>query len=244
VAAARADGEERDDVAGLLLRSDLGKKAFRHNLRTFMLAGSDTTAGGLSWAMWELAVHPEIRQRVEQEADDVLGERIPREEDVAKLRMCRAVVDETLRLHPPIWTLARDANDADVVDGCPIKADERVVIPFFAMHRSPHYWRDPEAFDPRRFLEDPEQARRNDSYLPFGAGKHQCIGRDLALTIMVLSVAVLSRRFRVTPDGAEQVRQQAHTTLKAHSGMPVTIHERPHVQGFEPDALLTTALTR
>lgn len=227
VAAARADGDERDDVAGLLLRSGLGKNAFRQNLRTFLLAGSDSTATGIAWAMWELAVHPEIRHRVEQEVDDVLGERVPSEEDVSKLPMCRAVVHETLRLHPPVWITARDANDADVIDGCPIKAGERVVIPIFAMHRSPRHWPDPEAFDPQRFLEDPEQVRRNDAYMPFGAGKHLCIGRELALTTMVLSVAMLSRRFRVTPDGAEQVRQKAYTTLKPDPGMPVTIHERP-----------------
>lgn len=239
VAAARADGDERDDVAGLLLRSGLGQKAFRHELRTFLLAGSDTTAMGLAWAMWELAAHPGIRDQVEQEADDVLGERVPTEEDVPKLRLCRAVVDESLRLHPPIWTMARDANDADVIDGCPIEAGQRVVIPFFAMHRSPRHWTDPEAFDPRRFLEDPERARRSEAYLPFGAGKHLCIGRELALTTLVVSVAMLSRRFRVMPDGAVQVRQKAHVTLKPHPGMPVTIHERPRGRetgGEEPVA--------
>jgi cytochrome P450 len=152
---------------------------------------------------------------------------VPAEEDVPKLRLCRAVVDEALRLHPPIWTMARDANDDDVIDGCPIKADQRIVIPFFALHRSPRHWPDPEAFDPRRFLDDPERARRSDAYLPFGAGKHLCIGRELALTIMVLTLATLSRRFRVTPDGAVQGGQKAHTTLKPDPGMPVTIHERP-----------------
>src|SRR3712207_93633 len=106
--------------------------------------------------------------------------------------------------------MSRDANGADVIAGCPIEAGQRVIIPFFAMHRSPNHWPDPAAFDPRRFLEDPERARRNDAYLPFGAGKHLCIGRELALTTLVVSVAMLSRRFRVMPDGAVQVRQKAH----------------------------------
>jgi cytochrome P450 len=225
IVAARAAGDDREDIAGLLLRSGLPSKAFRDNLRTVFLAGADTTAMGLAWAVWELAAHPEIRDQVEREVDEVIGDRVPTEQDLDALPVTRAVIDETLRLHPPIWVMPRSANDADVIDGRPIRKHTSVLMPFFAIQRSPRHWPDPDSFDHRRF-QGSTDVRRAGAYLPFGAGKHQCIGKELALTTLVLALAMLSRRFRVAIDGAQPVRQKAFTTLQPDPGMRVTISER------------------
>lgn len=227
VIAARSATDDRVDVAGQFLRSDLPRKAFRDNLRTIFLAGADTTAAALAWALWELARHPQAREEVEAEADRVLGEREPTEQDIARLPVCRAIADETMRLHPPIWLLSRSANDTDVVDQRSINKDDALLISFYAMHRSPKYWDDPDSFDHRRFLgERGKEARRCGAYLPFGSGKHQCIGKDLALNTLVIALAMLSRRYRVAIDGTEPVHHAARVTLQPQQPIRCTVRRR------------------
>lgn len=230
--AARLKTDSRMNIATLLLRSALPKRAFGDNLRTVFIAGADTTGMGLAWTLWELSRHPEVREQVEREADAVLGDREPTYSDLAALPICRAVVDESLRLHPPIWVMPRTSKEADVLDGRLLPANSHILMPFFGTHRSARYWADPDSFDHRRFL-GTSSARKSQAYLPFGAGKHQCVGKDLALTTLVAAVAMLSRRFRITADDSVPVEHQASTTLQPRRGIWATIRHREDVTAGE-----------
>lgn len=226
-AAARSTSDDRVDVASQILRSDLPRKAFGDNIRTIFLAGADTTGVALTWTLWELAQHPRIREEVEEEADRVLGDHEPTVEDLTSLPITRAVVDESLRLHPPIWLLIRETKDRDVLDRYQVNPRDPIVMSFYATHRCPQHWDDPDAFDHRRFLGgNGNKAHRSGAYAPFGAGKHQCVGKNLALHTLVLAIAMLARRFRIAIDGTEPAKYASRVTLHPDRPIRFTVRRR------------------
>ncbi len=121
-------------------------------LATFMVAGHETSAVTLAWALALLAAYPAARDRLEAEVDDVLGGREPQAADADRLPWTTEVITETLRLYPPAWTIERDAVTADDVAGVPVPAGSTVAIPPYLVHRHPEFWPDPAGFDPARFL--------------------------------------------------------------------------------------------
>src|SRR5262249_46830862 len=135
---------------------------------TMLVAGHETTAKALSWAIALLDRNPDARARLLTELDH-LGNRRPTEEDLPNLRYIRAVIDEALRLDPPIWLLSRTALEDDEIAGYAIPAGALVAISPYLIQRHPDLWEHPERFVPDRFLVDDgtKQAYR---YLPFGHG--------------------------------------------------------------------------
>jgi len=123
-------------------------------LATFMLAGHETSAVALSWALALLSAYPAARDQLEAEADAVLGGRAPEAADADRLPWTTAVVAETMRLYPPAWTIERDAVRDDDVAGVAVPAGSTVAVPPYLVHRHPEFWPDPAGFDPARFLPD------------------------------------------------------------------------------------------
>ena len=121
-------------------------------LSTFMLAGHETSAVTLSWALALLSAYPPARDRLEDEVDSVLTGREPETADAERLPWTTAVIAETLRLYPPAWTVERDALGDDSVAGVPVPAGSTVAVPPYLVHRHPDFWPDPAGFDPARFL--------------------------------------------------------------------------------------------
>lgn len=229
----RRKGEPRGNLLDMLMAvrdADTGEGMTDVQLRdevvTIFTAGHETTAVLLTWAFYLLTSHPDVEARVLTELAEVLGGRRPVFADVPRLTYMRRVLDETLRLFPPAWITNRECLEEDVLCGFRIPAGSFVAISPFVIHRLPHYWPDPERFDPDRFLPERSARRPKFAYLPFGGGPHQCIGNQFALTEAALVLATLLPRYKLTlPEGAT-VTPSAKTSLRPDGGLPVRIEFR------------------
>jgi cytochrome P450 len=221
-------GSGRDtDVLGLLLRAadagELTDREVRDELVTLVIAGHETVASALTWALYLLAEHPRWQHELAAELDQVLAGREPGWSDLPRLPLTRAVVDEALRLYPPAWVITRRAIGPDTLAGVALPAGTLVIISPWLLHRRPDSWPDPLRFDPGRFLHSGPGAPRGD-YIPFGAGPRLCIGRDFALVEAVLVLATLLQGRRVThPRAAPPVQVDALVTLRPRTGLPLQL---------------------
>ncbi len=207
------------DMLDLLQASALDATAVRAEIVTFLVAGHETVASALTWALVLLGTHPDIADRVAQEADEVLAGTLTRDGEpdgragapaaidmavLARLQVARAVVDEAMRLHPPAWLITRSTTADMELGGSHVPSGSLVIISPWIVHRHPTVWDEPEEFRPDRFLAGapgPAPGART-AYLPFGAGPRMCIGRDFAYAEAVLSLAMICRAVRLAPSGA------------------------------------------
>ena len=194
-------------------------------IKQYLWAGTETTALTLAWSLYLLSRHPEALERIRAEARAVCGERDPVWNEVQQLTYTRMVIQETMRLFPPIWALIRIAAGDDEIGGHKIKAGDKVVMLAYVMHHSPKYWEEPEKFDPERFAPERAKKRVKYSYLPFSAGKRSCIGGALSQIENTLALVQLLRRF--TPEYAGPVPAKIHATvtLCPKGGLPFRIRE-------------------
>ncbi len=168
---------------------------------TMILAGHETTATALFWSLYLLALDPTTQ---EQLAVEVRGATADGALDLDRLKFARAVVDETLRLYPPAFLIARAAAAADVVAGLPIRKNDVVLMAPWLLHRHEKLWREPNAFIPQRFM-PPAPPPDRFAYLPFGVGPRICIGAHFALVEATLALAKIIGAFRVTLPDQEPV---------------------------------------
>ena len=201
VAARRARGRDgAPDLLDLLLRAegpgaaDFSGPDVRDNLLAFVLAGHETTALTLAWALYLLGTDDAAQARAREEARDVLGGRTAGADDVAALPFLRAVLDETLRLYPPAAFLSREAGELDELAGARVLPGDTVSVPVYAVHRHHRLWERPDAFLPSRFEGGTPVERY--AYLPFGDGPRVCIGARFALQESLIILATLLARFR------------------------------------------------
>ena len=160
---------------------------------TMILAGHETTATALFWSLYLLALDPATQ---EQLASEVQGATIDGALDIDRLKFTRAVVDETMRLYPPAFLIARAAAGPDTIAGMPVKKRDVVLIAPWLLHRHEKLWREPNAFIPSRFMTGTPPDRF--AYLPFGVGARVCIGAHFALVEAVLALAKIIGAFRVS----------------------------------------------
>ncbi|OWU83229.1 cytochrome P450 [Oceanicola sp. 22II-s10i] len=175
-------------------RRKMNTAELRDNLLTFIVAGHETTALALSWALYLCAFAPEEQDKAAEEARAVLGDRAATAADVAALPLTRRIVDEALRLYPPAALVSRTALKADTLCGREVRPGDTVMIPIYALHRNHLLWEDPDSFRPDRFA-DPKAIDRY-AYLPFGDGPRICIGASFAIQEAVIILATLLARFR------------------------------------------------
>jgi unspecific monooxygenase len=161
-------------------------------IATMILAGHETTATALFWALYLLALDPATQ---EQLATEVKGANLNDVTDVERLKFTRAVVDETMRLYPPAFLIARAASGPDTIAGLPVKKNDIILIAPWLLHRHEKLWRDPNAFVPSRFMTGTPPDRF--AYLPFGVGARVCIGAHFALVEATLALAKIIGSFRV-----------------------------------------------
>jgi cytochrome P450 len=198
----------------------------RDEMASIFLAGHETTAITLAWAFSLLARHPEVEARLHEEIDRVLGGRTPEFADVASLVYARAIIDETLRLYPPVHVFSRQAIGRDELSGHPVPAGSFITISSWLLHRHKLYWEEPEAFRPERFLPANAAKVQHFAYIPFGAGSRICMGKHLGLMEAVLLFAMCAQRFRLRlPEGAV-VEPLARMTLRPSNGLPMRIQRR------------------
>jgi cytochrome P450 len=211
-----------DRLVAALLSAGLSRRQVMDELKTHLLAGHETTGCGLAWTLYELAAHPEVASRLRAELDSVLGDRDPTAEDLPRLTYLGQVVDEALRLHPPIPMFPREPVRDVVIDGYRIPAGSALFVSPFTVHHDPRHWPDPSRFSPDRFAPDrPGPARY--TYLPFGGGQRRCIGAPLAEIEIRIAVAMITRRFRLTPVPEHRVDPHSLISLRPRFGLVMRI---------------------
>lgn len=236
------DGPMPMDLLSVLLRArDRGEQTdatVRDELMTMLLAGHDTTALTLTYAFYLLSNAPGVRERLEQEVDDALvatGDRSdardgsgpprPTPDTVRELPFTRRVVDEAMRLYPPVYTMFREPSVDVKHGGYRLPAGSVLMLPQWVIHRSPRWYETPDAFDPDRWLPERSRDRPRFAFFPFGGGPRHCIGRQLSLLEATLILATVCSRFRLEYEGPALSLRGSLTMHPDHS-MPVRVHQR------------------
>ncbi len=174
-----------------------------HNMQFFIVAGHETTALALSWALYLLANYPETQDAAAAEAMAVRNGGSVGAEEVAQMPLVDAILHEALRLYPPVSFLARDTLQADTIYDREIRAGDTIFVNIYGLHRHQLYWKDPDLFDPGRFLPPQNSTRDRYVYIPFGAGPRICAGASFAMMQGAIILATLLTHFRFAPGGAE-----------------------------------------
>ncbi|MFV0386430.1 cytochrome P450, partial [Paracoccus sp. (in: a-proteobacteria)] len=192
---------------------------------TFIVAGHETTALTLAWALYLCAFDPRVQERAAAEARGVLGGRVARPDDIPAMPYIARVVNETLRLYPPAAFLSRTALAADQLCGREVRRGDTIMLPIYALHRNHVLWDRPDSFDPDRFETTPDRY----AFLPFGAGPRICIGAGFAMqeAIIVLSTLLARFRFEAIPGRAPEPR--LILTLRPHGGVWLNVTPRLRV---------------
>ncbi len=229
IAARRAGSGDGQDLMSLLLAARDGEEALddaevREQVLIFLLAGHDTTAIALTFALQLLGRHPDAQRRVRDEVATVLGDRAPTAEDYDRLSYTTMVLKEAMRLFPPAWGTARRTATGDRVGGFDIPPEADVAVSAWVTHRHPDFWEDPERFDPERFTPEREAARHRHAYFPFGTGPRACIGQYFSMLEAVIVLAMVVRRYELE---ALKPRIRLTPRITLHPAEPVPCRLSP-----------------
>ncbi|MFI2617068.1 cytochrome P450 [Streptomyces sp. NPDC018584] len=230
----RTSGHDTGDMLSMLMRAEdeeTGAPLTGHQIcsevLTLAVAGTETTASVLSWILYELARDPEVDQRLQAELDEVLADRPVTFEDIPKLPYLRDVITEALRLHHTGWLVTRRTLTPIRLGDQEIPADTELAYCQHALHRDPGLFPDPLRFDPDRRLDETQKAvLSNGAFLPFGAGKHKCIGDHFAMTEIATALATLTRDWRLETVPGQSVRPVARATVRPSTLMMTAGHRR------------------
>ncbi len=234
----RSDPADRGDLLSMLLHATdpeggtasntMTDQQLHDECVTIILAGHETTANALSFALHLLAHHPDVQQRLSEEARAVLGTRTPTAADYERLTYATQVFAETMRLYPPVWVTARTCAKPYEIAGYPIPVGATLFAPQYAVHRDPRLYDDPERFDPGRMTRQARSARPRYAYFPFAGGSRQCIAEGLAWMEGTLVLAVVARDWRLSPAArsAAKLAVNPAISLRPKSGVPLQLVRR------------------
>lgn len=232
IALAEKEGQEGTMVAELIKANQSGdgldvmtRKQIRNELIVLFMAGHETTANVLSWTWYLISQSPNVESKLHQELDEVLQGRIPTFEDVDKLHYTRAILDETMRLYPPVPILSRQALKEDKIRGKKVPAGSLMLIVPWLIHRHKKLWKFPDHFIPERFLPGAEKPKKF-SYIPFSAGPRVCIGKNFGITESILAISIIAQRFHLTLPSDANVTHECRLTLRPKGKLPMTLQVR------------------
>jgi len=194
-----------------------------HNMQFYIVAGHETTALALSWSLLLLAGDPAAQERARAEARAALGEAPAGAEHLARMPFVRQVIEEAMRLYPPVGMLARSARAPDVLAEREVRPGDMLFLPIYALHRHRMWWDRPDEFDPDNFA--PERVAARDRYLnlPFGAGPRICVGANFAMMQAQIILATLLARFRFTPGDGPSPEPVMTMTLRPEGGVRLAV---------------------
>jgi len=231
IAARRRSGQPEQDILQLMLDArdaagapTLSDRFVRDNVLSLVIAGHETTAIAIGWALYILACRPDWQEKVRAEAQDV-SRGVYAADDVPKLIFTRQIIDETLRLYPPAPLVGRQAIRDTQICERPVKKGDVAIIAFYALQRHNRYWDKPDVFDPERFS---FENRPTDPWVsrPFGGGARACIGSVFALSEATVILATLVRDLAFSvPDGFEP-KPVMTVTLRPEDGLPLIAKRR------------------
>ncbi|MBP1874519.1 cytochrome P450 [Ensifer adhaerens] len=198
--------------------------ALRNEAATIFMAGHETTAATLTWAWYLLSRAKWVEKALHDEIGRVCGDRVPTIDDVPQLELCKAIIEETLRLYPPVPILARQTRQAEMIGDIAAERGSLVLIVPWLLHRTESLFEDPHHFRPDRFM----GGRRPTpySFIPFASGPRVCPGLHFGLTEAILCLAIIAQQFRVAVVDGHKVEPICRLTLRPKGGLPVTLHRR------------------
>jgi cytochrome P450 len=198
----------------------------RNEAVVIFMAGHETTANLLAWTWYLLALHPGAQARLHEELKHVLNGRAPAYEDLAALKFTRAVIEEALRLYPPVPLLSRECQEDDEIRGRPVpKGSVMLVVPWL-LHRHERLWERANEFVPERFLPEAPARPVKFSYIPFSAGPRICLGTSFGLIEAVIAIATLAQAFVLRLPPQREVRYECRLTLRPADGLPMLLEAR------------------
>ena len=203
----------------------------RDEVLTLFLAGHETTALALSWTTLLLCQHPEVTKRLREEAEAVAPGRPLAYGDVPRLVYAEAVVQESLRLNPPAWAIGREALEDFELGGRRYPKGQAIFLSPWSVHRDERWFREPDRFDPDRWLDGLAKRLHRFQYFPFGGGPRICIGNAFAMMESVLLLSTFARRFEVTLAPGARIAVRPAITLRPAHGVRVVLRASPR-----PDA--------
>ncbi|WP_187365877.1 cytochrome P450 [Trebonia kvetii] len=237
-----APAGDRADVLSALLAASLEPggltaREVHDHVMTLLLAGHETTASTLTWALYLLGRCPMAQRRVQAEADTIDGRELSAG-DLPALPFTRAVITEAIRLYPPAWIIGRTVTAGLDLGGWHLPPGSAAAVSPLLLHRDPRWYPDPDRFDPGRWLGNRPALPRH-AYLPFGTGPRACIGEQFAWSESVTVLATLTRSWSFRTDPGLQPALSYQVTLRPAAGMPMTVHARAELwkaDGGYPDA--------
>ena len=212
----------RDEEDG----QEMAAKQVRDEVVTLMLAGHETSATALAWTLYLLGRHPDIEARLVESLRTELNGAPANACDLSRLPYLKQVVQESMRIYPPVWLYSRRSVYEEEFNGYTLPANAYVAITPYVLHRHPEFWPDPERFDPDRFGPERDGSRHPYCYLPFAAGPRACIGSGMAMLEIQLVLAQILQRFRVHVVPDHLVETTAKVTLKPLRGILATLSRR------------------
>lgn len=233
IAERRQNPAAEEDLLGMLMAArdeETGKgmtdEQVRDEVMTLLLAGHETTANALTWTFYLLSQHPDAAAKLHEEIDAVLGKRPFTLDDLPNLTYTKIVIEESMRLYPPAYSIGRVADGDDAIMGYRIPAGTPVFMSSYVTHRRPDFWQEPERFDPERFTPERSEGRHRFAYFPFGGGPRLCIGENFALMEAQILLATIAQRYRLRHVPSHPVAMQPLITLRPRYGMEMTLHRR------------------
>ena len=228
---AQKEKGEASVIGGLLEARDengepLSREAIISEAAVIFMAGHETTANTLAWAWFLLSQCDKSRAKLQAELDTVLAGRSPTFQDVPNLPYTKAVIEETLRLYPPVPILAREAMSDTSIGGKAVPKGSLVMVVPWLMHRNPVLWSKPDVFDPGRFLNPKSKKPNKYGYVPFSIGPRICAGLQFGMTEAILSLAILAQDFELKLKDGTDVQPVARLTLRPGENLPMTLHPR------------------
>jgi len=232
IAERRAGGGDRGDLLSMLMDardedgSQMSDRQLRDEAVTLFGAGHETTATTLSWALYLVANHTQVWERLAAEVDEVTGGRPPSAGDLPQLTYCDMVLNETLRLYPAVAGLGREAVDDCELGGYPVAGGTSLFLSMWTLHRDPRYFEEPERFLPERWEDGLENRIPRFAFFPFSGGPRQCIGASFAMMEATLVLAAIVQRYRFTLVPGQTIEPWVIPTMRPKRGINMVIAPR------------------
>jgi cytochrome P450 len=227
-----ADVPERDMLASFIAAEDpeTGKRFNDRELvdqvGIMFLAGHETSASALGWALYLIAQVPDVQRRLQEEADAAFSDGDLSFEKMRRLPFTRDVFREALRLYPPVAFVPRDATEDEEMRGKHILPGSILFVSPWLMHRHTDHWENPDMFDPDRFSRAETKASEQKAYLPFSKGPRVCLGAAFALQEAVIVLATIMRDWTVSPVEGHVPKPVARLTLRSENGIRLNMERR------------------
>lgn len=225
-----ADDDFQDIISRTLDAEDeldweVTNELLRHKVHTLLFAGHETTAQGLTFALYLLSRYPQVGRRLRAELDAQLGGSTPTVEDVRDLPYLDAFIRESWRLYPPAYSVVREALEADSLSGYDVPAGSTVMVFSYGIQRNPRVWDRPYAFEPERWMDDGPTVESDYAFMPFGAGPRRCAGEQFATLESKLILATVLQRFDVELVSDPKIDFETAVTTRPAGAIEMVPHE-------------------